>query len=45
MLEAEREGFHRKFKLEGAVTTSNMVGALCVACDVQYSIMCVCMSA
>ena len=37
MLEAEREGFHRKFKLEGAVATSNMVGALCVAYDVRYT--------
>jgi len=28
MLEAEREGFHKKFKLEGCVATSNMVGTM-----------------
>ena len=35
MMEAEREGFHKKFKLEGALTTSNMVGAVCAAYDLQ----------
>lgn len=39
MMEAEREGFHKKFKLEGALTTSNMVGDIvCAAYGVQYMV-------
>ena len=40
MLEAEREGFHKKFKLEGCVATSNMVGTMGPSC--MYMRMFVC---